>query len=242
MKKGKWIVAMVLVLTTAITVLSAIAFIRTHGRTVIEFDIHQNMDAISESAFGEPPQFAIWIENPETHSTHTVFATYRSAKGDWIGKTECPTALPLWFEVFKKERNRPNLPNPRDPAPDAITGATPKADHFKIMVEVKPGTKWICWVEVNLAGDFNAKYQQYGQLSGPADIHFSGQPPLVYRAEIEAKVSQEAEAKLYGQSVIGSDKVEPVSQDVTTAKDIFKSIKIRVVTPKPYLVSKPIRY
>jgi hypothetical protein len=238
MKRVKLIAITALAIVTVITVLTAIAFFRTRGRTLIEFDIHQNMDVIAESVFGEPPQFAIWIENPETHRTHTVFVTYRSATGEWIGKTEVPTALPLWFEVFKKERNRPDLPSPKDPAPDAITGATPKADHFRIRVEVKPGSKWICWIEVNLAGDFNAKYQEYGRMSSPADMHFSGQPPLVYRAEIEAKIGQEVSAKLDGQSVVGTSRIEPVSPDVTTAKDIFKSIDIRVVAPKPYLILK----
>jgi len=209
---------------------------RTQGRVMLEFDIHQNPDAILFSAFGEPPQFAIWLEDSQTGHLQTVFVTYRSATGDWVGKVECPDALPRWFEVYKQEMNTTTLPRLNaSSAIIAVTGATPQAEHFKIRAEVPPGSDWICWIEVNLAGDFNAAYRQYDEDLQTVDIHFSGQPALVYRGKIHAVTGEEVEPELYGQSSVENPVVRPVSTGVTTAKDIFQSIHIRAIKPNPKL-------
>jgi len=202
---------------------------------LIEFDIHQDKDLILLSVFGEPPQFAIWLEEAESHRLQTVFVTYRSASGEWIGKTECPAALPRWFEVFREETNSTGLPTFDNPAPDAVTGATPEVEHFQTRVEVKPGSRWICWIEMNLSGDFNDKYRGHSKEEKTLDLHFSGQPPLIYRGEITAIPGEYVVPELYGQSVLDSpsgETVQPVSDDVTTARDIFKTIDIRVIRHK----------
>ena len=235
MKLLRWTIVAALVLALVIVALTAYSILKTRGPTLIEFEIHQDKDLILLSVFGEPPQFAIWLEEPVSHRLQTVFVTYRSASGDWIGKTECPAALPRWFEVFREETNSTGLPSFDNPAPDAVTGATPQAEHFKISVEVEPGSRWICWIEMNLAGDFNDKYRAYNKEQKTVDSHLSGQPPLIYRGEITAIPGEQIVPELYGQSVLDSPKgetVQPVSDDVTTARDIFKSIGIRVIQPK----------
>jgi hypothetical protein len=66
-------------------------------------------------------------------------------------------------------------------------------------------------------------------------LHFSGQPPLVYRGEITAIPGEQIVPQLYGQSVLDSptgQTVQPVSGDIITARDIFQSIMIRVIEPK----------
>jgi len=237
LKKGLiWLALTVLVVVVLAAVLAFNAIYRTHGRVMIEFDIHQNKDLIILSNIGEPPQFAIWLEDPVNGKLQTVFVTYRSGTGDWDGKLECPAALPRWFEVYQHETSTTELPKLDAPAPIAVTGATPEVDHFKIRAEVKPGSHWICWIEVNLAADFNADYQEYNETEGTIDTHLSGQPALIYRGEVQAVLGEQIEPQLYGQSKIenfAADSVEPVSSGVTTAKDIFKSIKIRVI--KDYL-------
>ncbi len=215
-----------------IVLLIAQVILRPRGPTFIEFEIHQDKDLILLSLFGEPPQFAIWLEDPLSHRLQTVFVTYRSGSGDWIGKTECPAALPRWFEVFRQETNSTGLPTFDNPVPDAVTGATPQAEHFKTNFEVELGSRWICWIEMNLSGDFNDKYRGHNKEEKTVDLHFSGQPPLVYRGEITAIPGEQIVPELYGQSVLDSpagETVQPVSDDVTTARDIFKSIEIRVI-------------
>ena len=43
------------------------------GRTQVQVNIHQNKELIHLSTFAEPPQFAVWLENPETHKCVSVF-------------------------------------------------------------------------------------------------------------------------------------------------------------------------
>lgn len=201
----------------------------------IEFDIRQDMDLIRRSLFGEPPQFAIWLEDAQSHRLQTVFVTYRSGYGEWVGKLKCPAALPRWFEVFKAETGSIGLPDFNKPAADAVTGATPKAEQFKTSVKVPYGSRWICWIEMNLSGDFNKAYRDRDVEEKMVDVHFSGQPPLIYRGQITAIPPEKITPRLYGESVLDSragETVQPVSDGVTTAKNIFKSIEIRAVRPE----------
>jgi len=201
------------------------------GPVLIEFEIHQDMGLIRQSLFGEPPQFAIWLEDAASHRLQTVFVTYRSGYGEWVGKVKCPAALPRWFEVFKSETGSKELPDFDSPASDAVTGATPVVEEFKTTVEFPFGGKWICWIEMNLSGDFNEAYRAHDIERRKVDVYFSGQPALVYRGRVTALPGEKVRPELYGESVLGSDggvKIQPVSEGVTTAKDIFKTIEIRV--------------
>jgi len=205
-------------------------------KVLLQFDIKQDLELIKKTSnFNEPPQFAIWLEDPESHKLQTVFVTYRTGSGDWVGKAECPDSLNRWYEVYTEETGNVGYPTPDMPAAAAVTGATPKADSFKVTWPVKPASKWICWLEMNLAGDFNEKYKQTDEVTKTIDTDFSGQPPLVYRAEITATPGVNMQMQLYGQSVSGAEvgqTVQPVSGDITTAKDVFKDIKISVVSSR----------
>jgi len=199
---------------------------------LIEFEIHQDMDLIRQSLFGEPPQFAIWLEDAASGRLQTVFVTYRSGYGDWVGKVECPAALPRWFEVFKEETDSTELPNFYKPAADAVTGATPKAEEFETSARVPYGSKWICWIEMNLSGDFNEAYRDHDIERKMVDVHFSGQPALVYRGKITAIPGERVTPALYGESILdgaGGVTIRPVSEGVTTAKNIFKKIEVRII-------------
>ena len=206
------------------------------GRTLLEFDIQQDKNLILLTTFAEPPQLAIWLENPTNHQLKTIFVTYRSATGDLVGKAECPACLPRWFEVFEQETGWPGYPTQDNPAPAAITGPTPQDEHFKITYEVEPGSKWICWLEMSLAGDFNEKYKEYDPDTKTVDWDFTGQPSLIYRAEIAAIPGKQFTPVLYGKAVLNSPDgrtVQPITDDITTAKDVFKSIKINIRQPSP---------
>jgi len=206
------------------------------GRTLIEFDITQDKNIISLATFSEPPQFAIWLEDPDTHKYKTIFVAYRSGTGDMVGKAECPGCLPLWFEIYERETGKKGYPKPDDPAPAAVTGATPQDENFKITREIERGSKCICWIEMNLAGDFNADHQEFNAEKKTVDDDFSGQPALVYRCEIEAIPGNKYVPQLFGQVVMNKpleEMIQPVTSDITSAKEVFKSIQIRITESEP---------
>jgi len=200
----------------------------------LEFDIHQDMKLISLATFSEPPQFAIWLEDAETHKYQTIVATYRSATGDMIGKAECPGCLPLWFAVWEEESGKEGFPTMEEPAPAAVTCPTPLEEHFTIKRRVEYAGKFILWMEMNLAGDFNENYTEADSDKG--DWDYSGQPPLVYRCDITAIPGNKYVPELVGQVDMEKpfdEMIVPVSDKVSTAKDVFKSIEIRVIPAEP---------
>jgi hypothetical protein len=149
-----------------------------------------------------------------------------------VGKAECPGCLPLWFSVYEREKGELGLPTPSEPAPAAVTVATPLTEDFQLKYEIERDSRWIFWMEVNLAGDFNERYQEYNEEDETIDWDFSGQPPVVWRCEIEAIPGRIFIPQLYG--IVNIDKpfeemIEPLDEDVTTGRKVFKSIKISVV-------------
>ena len=216
--------------------IAGFVILRTNNRVQVEFNIHINQEAIYLSMYSEPPQFAIWLENPRNGYCQQVFVTYRVSRGDWEGKSDVPVALPRWKAIFRdgnvqKERNDEEI---------AISGATPRDEYFRVRAEVRPGSKWICWIEMNLAGDYNEFYPQFNRITLQEDEFACGQPALLYRAEIKAD-----EGLVYTPAVAymslweeGSNKLVPVDETITTAKDVFDEISMVIIRPKPVIINK----
>lgn len=221
-----------------IIVIIGLSFYRTLNRTQIQFDIRQNLEIISLSTYAEPPQFAIWIENAKTHELKNVFVTHRASIGDWEGKTHVPVALPKWYDLFLEENTPFTIIE--DKKFMAVTGATPKKDFFSVRIEVKPGSKWICWIEVNLAGDYNENFPELDLQTFKEDQFATGQPALLYKAEIIADegliYTPELEAKSIWEN--GNNIIEQVGDEITTAKYIFDAIQILIIRPNPKLIEK----
>ena len=213
-----------------------LAYSNTWGKTDIEFRIHINEQLVLESVFGESPTFAIWLEDPETGKTQTVFVTSRAGLDDWEGKTEVPVALPKWFEIDEIEKQ--NVSTENESGVDAVTGATPKPGYFTTRVRVKPGSKWNCWIEMNLAGDYNDHYKEYDEVNKITDTFASGQPALIYKAEIEAVKGNSAIPRIVGMSILDSENGEIIQplQGITSATDVFDEMDITVVAPKPKII------
>jgi len=235
-KRLLWFIAGIVIVIGGIIIFEIIV---TLGRTQVQVNIHQNKELIYLSTFAEPPQFAVWLEDPETHRCVNVFVTHRAGVGDWEGKSNVPVALPRWFELFKVSGMDQVVKEKEDESVAAITGATPKEDYFSVRAEVKPGSKWICWVEMNLAGDYNDAYPEQDVESKEVDEFSNGQPALLYRADIVATEGQTFEFTLAGESLWknGETSIEPVSEGVTTAKEVFDKMNIEVIRPKPKLVN-----
>lgn len=218
------------------------AFARTWNKTELEFLIHINEELVQQSVFGESPTFAIWLEDPDNGQTYTAYATRRIATGDWEGKADVPVALPLWTEINKAEKK--NRSGDAGMAEDELisTGATPLPGYFRTRVRVKPGSKWIIWIEYNLSGDFNETYLEYNPETHVEDEWGMGQPAMVFKAEMEAVKDRVVIPEIAGMCSFdpeGKVLVEPL-HGITTAVEVLDEISISVVKPKPRIITKPI--
>ena len=237
--KTRKIIILISCLGLVLVIVAGIVIFKTRGRTQIQIDIHQNKELIHLSTFSEPPQFAIWLEDPVTKECKTVFVTHRVAIGDWEGKANVPVALPQWFKIFRSDtKSGLAVDGKKDDL--AVTGATPKGDYFTLRAEVKPGSKWICWIEMNLAGDFNEAFPEVDREAFMEDEFSNGQPAILYRAEIEAVENMKFTPVLESQSLWdnGTVTIEPVSDGVISARNVFDTIQISVIRPKPKLINK----
>lgn len=206
------------------------AYSRTWGKTEIEFRIHINEEEILRSVYGESPTFAIWIQNSETAVIRTIFVTSRAGLDDWEGKADIPTALPKWESMSSKEKGGEES----NTEIDAVTGATPLPGYFTTRVRVSPESKWICWIEMNLAGDYNEHYPEQDEISKEADEFGTGQPAIVYKADIKAVIGNTAIPEIVGMSILnGQEEILQPLNGITTAQNIFDEILISVVRPKP---------
>jgi hypothetical protein len=221
-------------------IIAVLLILRTRGRTIIQVDIHQNKELIHLSTFAEPPQFAIWLENTETEELKTIFVTHRVAVGDWEGKANVPVALPQWFKLFRGNEKSEKKSGSKKGSDLVISGATPKDDYFSIRVEVKPESEWTCWIEMNLAGDFNDEFPAFDRAAFMEDEFSNGQPALLFKADIKAIENEKFKPVLNAQSIWdnGSVSIEPVSDGVTSARDVFDNMEISVIRPKPKLIDK----
>lgn len=209
------------------------AYAHTWGKTEIEFRIHINEELVLQSVYGESPTFAIWIENPESGISKTIFVTNRAGTEDWEGKVEVPTALPAWDSIGRKEKQL----DMADKEFDAITGATPLPGYFTTRVKVKPGSRWTCWIEMNLAGDYNEHYKQFDEIRKKTDDFGTGQPAIVYRADITAEIGKTVVPEVVGMSVLNEHgKIIQPLEGITSALNVFDEIIIAVVKPNPKIL------
>ncbi len=71
-----------------------------------------------------------------------------------------------------------------------------------------------------------------------ADVHFSGQPALLYRTHLDANHEHNVAPELYGVSSDDGQKILPVTDDIDSAKTIFKKIEIKVIHPKTKIIKE----
>jgi hypothetical protein len=194
------------------------------------FTIHQERDVYDQSNYGEPPQFAIWLENSETGEIQTVFVTYRTATGDFEGKAECPVSLPAWIGAFRQETGRDDIPTMKNPAYDGVTGPTPQEKEFKTRLKVREGSKWYYYVEVNVSGDYTAEFPEMFS-DWTTDMHGNGQPSIIYRGEIMCKAGEMDEPELFGRTeqMYLSTAIIPDLRGIGNAKDVFSKISVTCI-------------
>ncbi|WP_352423260.1 hypothetical protein [Proteiniphilum sp.] len=235
--KTKHILVLFLVAAIIVAGFFLVAYSRVWGKAELEFKIHINEQLVLESVYGESPTFAIWLEEPSTGKVKTVFVTNRAGQNDWEGKVSVP-ALPLWTKINTLESEQQVFKNTFFHDVDAISGATPTPGYFTVRNKVKPDSiKLFCWIEMNLAGDYNEFYKEFDEETKISDEYAIGQPALVYKATIYPKTGNVFIPEIVGMS--GTDPVKMIQpvQGITTAKDIFDEIIISIVRPKPKIIN-----
>lgn len=164
----------------------------------LTFQVDLNRTVYEDSAWGDPPQMAIWLRSETNGSLRTVAVTHRTGACDWEGKVECPVALPYWVGFYNRETGTQGPPTWDQPAADAFTCATPRAN-LTVQANVPHGTRWEYFVEVNASGDFNASFPRLS-ADGRPDRYGNGQPSVVYRGLIEAMEGQTSRPELVGRT------------------------------------------
>lgn len=193
------------------------------------FRVELNPRVYEDSAWADPPQLAIWLENERDGAIRTVVVTHRVGAGDWEGKVECAVALPYWTVFYQRKTGAAGPPTWDKPAPDAITCATPRTD-LQARAEVPRGSQWRYFVEVNVSGDYNAHFPQLTQ-DGLSDRYGNGQPSIVYRGVIAAVVGANDQPELWGRTDQHIPVDRPVSdlQSITTARNILRTITVSCI-------------
>lgn len=235
--KTKHILILFLLATVVAAGFFLVAYSRVWGKAEIECKIHINERLVLESVYGESPTFAIWLEEPSTGKVKTIFVTNRAGQNDWEGKVSVP-ALPLWTKINKLESKQQELQDISFDDVDAISGATPTPGYFTVRSKVRPDSaRLFCWIEMNLAGDYNEFYKEFDEETKISDEYAVGQPALVYKATIYPETGNVFIPEIAGMSGTDPDKMIQPLQGITTATDVFDEIIISIVRPKPRIIN-----
>jgi len=227
--------------------LIACAFLQSCSKKLIEYNAGDICIQICEGANWlhdypllldikkkNPPQIAVWVEDTDGTYVTTLFATKKIATQGWSGSdgNRRKEALPHWCHsrgicyedgLYCPTRERPLT--------DGITGASPLAGFDLKCVEKRGLTHFIVKVEVNHSKDFNDTYPKDVVEGDPRYSGESGQPALVYKADVNLASGQKTfTATLIGHSSPdGSDgTVYADMTGITTALDIVKQITVIV--------------
>ncbi len=193
---------------------------------VIVFRLLIDQKTWEDTNYGEPPQIAIWIEQPDSGIIKTIWVTSRTATGRWRGKVICPTSLPYWVSRYNEETGTNTMITITNPLPDALTGATPSKELI-VKTTVPPGTTWKYFIEVNASGDYNDSFPPL-QKNGHPDPDGNGQPSLVYSGKIKALIGQSDVPILIGRTDQW-DRVDHLITDLTginSAKNLLREIRV----------------
>lgn len=190
------------------------------------------------------PTFAIWLEDANGTYVQTLFVTRAIGQGvfnygdksggKWKpGEVRRPAALPYWSHKRNvKAEDGLFVPSPKNPVPDAYSGATPKGNFILQTRPDKPLTgKLKVMLEINQTWDWN---QYWTNSLYPDDFNYktSCQPAIVYEGTIDMNSpGTEVELLPIGHShYSGKDgSLDADLSTITTALQILKKVSVKVI-------------
>ena len=185
------------------------------------------------------PSFVIWKEAMNGDYIETIFITKSYASGifghaalsdsTWDnkqGESIQPATLPYWTHKKGLINNSVLVPNKKNPFIDAYTGATPTGNFKFETSAVKETVPYRILLEVNQAWDWN-KYWTNNKFPKNNSYKHSAQPSLIYAVTVNNTDS------VYFMNPVGhgnpKGEIGTLYTNISTmtsAKDIFKTIKI----------------
>lgn len=183
------------------------------------------------------PQMAIWVEDLLGNYISTIYVTHTIATQSWTaaGGDRRKSALPVWCHSRGIQYSDGlYLPTKDQPVTDGISGATPKGSYDVKIRPFEDLKQFVVKIEVNHSTDWNDSYPKNAKEE---DANYSGgkggsgQPALVYAAEVDLESGQTLfNATLLGHSSPdGSDgKIYPDTSTLSSALNIIKEITISI--------------
>lgn len=154
------------------------------------------------------PQIAIWSEDEKGNYLETLYISEKTYRWYKSGGAKRRESLPVW-------RNR------AESVIDSVAGATQTLEKNRYRVKNRKVT---VYMEINNSFDYNSFYTKSNSKS-------SGQPSLIYSAQIDADKEITAEFKLIGHgSSDGSDGV--IYKDMSNIGDALKILKYGAIKIK----------
>lgn len=189
------------------------------------------------------PLMAVWIEDADSNYIQTlyvaqsiatgIFAFGDASAGQWTqGEIRRPAALPYWSHK-RGIRADDGLfaPTPRQPVPDAYTGATPKNDFIlETRLDEPAQDVFTLLLEINQPWDWNDHWSN-NRFPDDYEYRTSSQPAVVYAVMIDpANPEAEYEMSVIGHShYSGKDgKLYTDMSTLTTALDIAGKITVKM--------------
>lgn len=184
-----------------------------------------------------PPQIAIWIEDKSGKYLTSIYVSHKIATESWQfnGGNRRKEALPVW--CYARGIVYPDglyLPTKEEPLVDGISGATPRGS-FDVKIHPADDLKqFVVKIELNQSKDWNDYYPRNakeGDANYSGGEGGSGQPAVVYSAEIDLTSSQKQyTAELIGHSSVDGSNgdIYPDTSTLTSALKIVKAITIQI--------------
>lgn len=189
------------------------------------------------------PLMAIWLADENGKYLQTLYVAESIAKGYFkradrskgmwqSGEIQRPATLPYWaHQRGKKNEYGTYMPTPKQPVPDAYSGATPPGSFiFHLIPKEKLSGKYRVYMEINQSWDWN-EFWHNNKYPDDKEYKTSSQPAVVYEANINtSEPGKEVIFKPIGHShYAGRDgKLYPELNTLTTALNIVKRCTVMV--------------
>ena len=193
----------------------------------LEFHLTLDEDIYLDTIYGQTPQIAIWLENPENGQIRNVWVSHRTGKNEWVGKSYCDVSLPYWQSLNGRTKKDKLYKVLDDDEVHAFTMATPKNDFIKASAWVPKGSKWNYYIEINVSGDFNEIFTSR-HPDGYPDLQGNGQPSIIYKGSILAVTGQKDVPEIIGRTEQWqpADEIIENIDEITTAGKLLKKVRV----------------